>query len=146
MCADHNELWHVWYLDLLRNKKVQVMSFFENEAISFAPCGIILLYYQLINIIYHWACSMWMKGLLRIHLDSVQLCPLCPPINIIISPDTNNIAILSCIPFGEAVNCNSQRVNYGFWSLQIASLLLIKGYVCRPQWTVACLIPRCIEK
>ena len=52
-----------------------------------------------------------MKGLLRIYLDSVQLCPLCPPINIIISPDTNNIAILSCIPFGEAVNCNSQRVS-----------------------------------
>ena len=61
------ELWHVWYLYLFRNNKVQMMSFFENEPNSFAPCGNILLYYQLINIIYHWSCSMWMKGLLRIH-------------------------------------------------------------------------------
>ena len=76
------ELWHVWYLYLFRNNKVEMMSFFENEPNSFAPCGNILLYYQLINIIYHWAYSMWMKGLLRIHLDSVQLCPLCPPISI----------------------------------------------------------------
>ena len=61
------ELWHVWYLYLFRNNKIQMMSFFENEPNSFAPCGNILLYYQLITIIYHWFCSMWIKGLLRIH-------------------------------------------------------------------------------
>ena len=61
------ELWHVWFLYLFRNNKIQMMSFFENEPNSFAPCGNILLYYQLINIIYHWSCSMWIKGLLRIH-------------------------------------------------------------------------------